>query len=82
MAVRRQLTRPGSVSPQEQLDLILADRRAPDGVAGPWTEPGAGWTPFRSVAPDTPLMPYPGVQWWRELDLVRPSAWTGTPQLS
>lgn len=63
VAVRQQLTHPGSVSPQRQLELILADRMADD--AGPSGTGRAcpGWTPFLVRVDPSPYRPLSEGSW-------------------
>ncbi|TKV61209.1 hypothetical protein FDO65_06195 [Nakamurella flava] len=65
------------MTPQQQLELILADRAAADPSAGP-ASPPSGWTPFFIPAPRACRVPAPGIAWWRELDLLRPTFEVGT----
>lgn len=63
VAVRQQLTHPGSVSPQRQLELILADRMADP--AGPSRVGRArpGWTPFLTRVDPCPYRPLDQGSW-------------------
>jgi hypothetical protein len=62
-AVRQQLTRPGSVSPQRQLELILADRMAQDSDPGAMSRIRGGWTPFLVRADQCPYRPLADGAW-------------------
>ena len=63
VAVRQQLTHPGSVSPQRQLELILADRLVD--AAGPsgTSRAGPGWTPFLVRVDASPYRPLADGAW-------------------
>ena len=62
-AIRQQLTHPGSVSPQRQLELILADRMADgSGSAGPGRA-RPGWTPFLVRTDPCPYRPLQEGSW-------------------
>lgn len=57
-AVRRQLTKPGSIPPQQQLQLIMADRAVHDSTGSAVTPVSAsGWTPFRPNVETRPYRP-------------------------
>ncbi len=71
-AVRQQLVRPGSISPQRQLELILADRVGDDsdihddsddvdGATAGRCRPG--WTPFLVRADTSPYRPLNDGPW-------------------
>ena len=57
-AVRRQLTKPGSIPPQQQLQLIMADRAVHDSTGSAATPLSASsWTPFRPNVETRPYRP-------------------------
>lgn len=58
-AVRQELTAPGSVTPQRQLELVLADR----GVEPAATGRGAGWSPFSGSVDASPYRPLAAASW-------------------
>ncbi len=53
-AVRQQLVRPGSISPQRQLELIMADRVGDDSGGATAGRSRPGWTPFLVRADASP----------------------------
>lgn len=52
-AVRQELTAPGSITPQRQLELVLADR----GVGPAARGRGLGWSPFPVSVDESPYRP-------------------------
>lgn len=63
VAVRQQLTHPGSVSPQRQLELILADRMADAARPSGTSRAGPGWTPFLVRVDPSPYRPLSEGSW-------------------
>lgn len=57
VAVRRQLTNPGSVSPERQLQLIIADRVADDNRLRAARPAEYRWTPFMKSVEVNPYRP-------------------------
>jgi hypothetical protein len=62
-AVRQQLTHPGSVSPQRQLELILADRMTLESDPCIMVRIQEGWTPFLVRTDPCPYRPLADGVW-------------------
>lgn len=58
-AVRQELTAPGSVTPQRQLELVLADRGIEPAAKGR----GASWSPFSGSVDASPYRPLAAASW-------------------
>lgn len=69
-AVRRQLTHPGSVSPQRQLELYLADRAGTDPVSDPAGRQRREWTPFLAGMDPCPYRPLAEGSWDHSISMV------------
>lgn len=79
-AVRQQLTNPGSIPPQRQLQLILDDRAAhyPPGSAIP-AHTRSGWTPFSVRVEPDPYRPIAGNRGQLSDRVTRMDVWWDRP---
>ena len=75
-AVRPQLTKPGSISPQRQLALIMADRAVHDAVGVAVPAPvDSGWTPFLGNVDICPYRPIAGMGLAMTDEIAMKEAW-------
>jgi hypothetical protein len=79
-AVRQQLTKPGSIPPQRQLQLILDDRAAHDLPGSkPPVHTRSGWTPFSVKVESDPYRPIAENRGPLSDRLTRKDAWWDSP---